>query len=93
MYVFFYICVLIISPKTLKEKLSLFTSESEGENKGGDEEERSDESSLTSVKDSLDDIITLCHQSSQNLSQQQREVMSVSIFKNCFLYRALAISL
>lgn len=78
---FFYICVvvLIISPKTLKEKLSLFTFESEGENKGGDEEERNNESSLTSVKDSLDDVITLCHQSSQNLSQQQREVMPVSV--------------
>lgn len=90
---FFCICILMISPKTLKEKLNVFTSESEGENRGGDKEERSNESPLTSVKDSLDDIITLCHQSSQNLSQQQREVMSVSIFTYCFLYRGLTVSL
>uniref|UniRef100_A0A3Q3W7P0 RING-type domain-containing protein n=1 Tax=Mola mola TaxID=94237 RepID=A0A3Q3W7P0_MOLML len=45
----------------------------------GDGEGRDSYSTLTSVKDSLNDIITLCHQSSQNLNQQQREVMSVCV--------------
>lgn len=60
----------IISLKTLKEKLSVLTTEADR----GDEEERDGESTLTTVKDSLDGIIALCHQSSQNLYQQQREV-------------------
>uniref|UniRef100_A0A8C4I5I9 RING-type domain-containing protein n=1 Tax=Dicentrarchus labrax TaxID=13489 RepID=A0A8C4I5I9_DICLA len=47
--------------ETLKDKLSLLT--------GGDE------ATLTGVKDSLNEIIVLCHRSSQNLYQQQREVL------------------
>uniref|UniRef100_A0A671W9U8 VPS8 subunit of CORVET complex n=1 Tax=Sparus aurata TaxID=8175 RepID=A0A671W9U8_SPAAU len=39
-----------------------------GEKTGG-------ESTLTGVKDSLNDIIDLCHRSSPNLNQQQREVL------------------
>uniref|UniRef100_H2S9W1 VPS8 subunit of CORVET complex n=1 Tax=Takifugu rubripes TaxID=31033 RepID=H2S9W1_TAKRU len=39
------------------------------ERAGDDEEE-----TLTNVKDSLSDIISLCHQSSQSLNQQQREM-------------------
>lgn len=50
--------------KTLKENLSLLTAE------GEDEEEEA----LTDVKDSLNDMIGLCHQSSPSLNQQQREV-------------------
>uniref|UniRef100_A0A674NUU6 VPS8 subunit of CORVET complex n=1 Tax=Takifugu rubripes TaxID=31033 RepID=A0A674NUU6_TAKRU len=34
-----------------------------------------EEETLTNVKDSLSDIISLCHQSSQSLNQQQREVL------------------
>ncbi|XP_070771676.1 vacuolar protein sorting-associated protein 8 homolog [Enoplosus armatus] len=65
--------------ETLKEKLSLLTAESDRGVEGGtgrwDEEEGDSESTLTRVKDSLNDIIVLCHQSSQNLYQQQREVL------------------
>ncbi|XP_038593280.1 vacuolar protein sorting-associated protein 8 homolog isoform X1 [Micropterus salmoides] len=65
--------------ETLKDKLSLLTAESDGgveeENGGGNEEEGGSESTLTRVKDSLNDIIVLCHRSSQNLYQQQREVL------------------
>lgn len=61
--------------ETLKEKLSRFTSEGEDGNTGGAEEEGGGESSLTALRSSLDDIIVLCHQSSQNLNQQQREVL------------------
>uniref|UniRef100_A0A8C4I8E3 RING-type domain-containing protein n=1 Tax=Dicentrarchus labrax TaxID=13489 RepID=A0A8C4I8E3_DICLA len=38
--------------------------------------EGGDEATLTGVKDSLNEIIVLCHRSSQNLYQQQREVLS-----------------
>lgn len=62
----FHVCVLFppfkIYLKTLKENLSLLTERD-------DEEE-----TLTNVKDSLNDIIALCHQSSHSLNQQQREV-------------------
>lgn len=51
--------------QTLKENLSLLPDE----RAGADGEE-----TLTDVKDSLNDIITLCHQSCQGLNQQQREV-------------------
>ncbi|XP_044068934.1 vacuolar protein sorting-associated protein 8 homolog isoform X3 [Siniperca chuatsi] len=65
--------------ETLKDKLSLLTAESDRAVEGGngrqDEEERDSDSTLTRVKDSLNDIIVLCHQSSQNLYQQQREVL------------------
>lgn len=65
-----------VSLQTLKEKLSRFTSEGEDGNTGGAEEEGGGQSSLTALRSSLDDIIVLCHQSSQNLNQQQREVTS-----------------
>ncbi|XP_070833577.1 vacuolar protein sorting-associated protein 8 homolog [Chaetodon trifascialis] len=65
--------------ETLKEKLSLLTAQSDRRVEGGDgrwdEKERDSESTLTRVKDSLNEIIALCHQSSQNLYQQQREVL------------------
>ncbi|XP_054455797.1 vacuolar protein sorting-associated protein 8 homolog isoform X2 [Anoplopoma fimbria] len=65
--------------ETLKEKLSLLTAESDGGANGGDgrrdEEKRDSESSLTGVKDSLKDIISLCHRNSDSLYQQQREVL------------------
>ncbi|XP_037637793.1 vacuolar protein sorting-associated protein 8 homolog isoform X2 [Sebastes umbrosus] len=65
--------------ETLKEKLSLLTAESEGGVEGGDgrriKEERDGESTLTRVQDSLNDIIVLCQRSSDNLYQQQREVL------------------
>ncbi|XP_056147322.1 vacuolar protein sorting-associated protein 8 homolog isoform X2 [Lampris incognitus] len=64
--------------KTLKEKLTLLTSESDEECEGDDEgklREEEGESSLRKVVTSLDDIIALCHRSSQNLDQQQREVL------------------
>ncbi|KAM3606154.1 uncharacterized protein V6R79_011623 [Siganus canaliculatus] len=59
--------------ETLKEKLGLLTAESSS--RADDEEEADGESTLAVVKDSLNDITALCHQSSQNLSQQQREVL------------------
>ncbi|KAF0027657.1 hypothetical protein F2P81_020398 [Scophthalmus maximus] len=55
--------------QTLKENLRLLTAESDA----GDE--RGDDSTLTRVKRSLNDIIALCHRSSHNLVQQQREVL------------------
>ncbi|XP_042290372.1 vacuolar protein sorting-associated protein 8 homolog isoform X1 [Thunnus albacares] len=66
--------------ETLKEKLSLLTAEANRGGEGGhrrqDEgEEKENESTLTRVEDSLNDIIVLCHQSSQNLDQPQREVL------------------
>ncbi|XP_051278670.1 vacuolar protein sorting-associated protein 8 homolog isoform X2 [Dicentrarchus labrax] len=64
--------------ETLKDKLSLLTAESdrvEGGDGRRDEEEGGDEATLTGVKDSLNEIIVLCHRSSQNLYQQQREVL------------------
>lgn len=65
MYVFFVLFELYL--KTLKENLSLVTAERA--------EEDDEEETLTNVKDSLNDIISLCHQSSQSLNQQQREVL------------------
>uniref|UniRef100_A0A3B5B9C1 VPS8 subunit of CORVET complex n=1 Tax=Stegastes partitus TaxID=144197 RepID=A0A3B5B9C1_9TELE len=63
--------------ETLKQKLCLLAVESdrgvEGENGGQNEDEEDSESMLTRVKDSLNDIIVFCHQSCQNLDQQQRE--------------------
>ncbi|XP_071376066.1 vacuolar protein sorting-associated protein 8 homolog isoform X3 [Centroberyx affinis] len=67
--------------KTLKEKLALLTPESEGAGGGRrveeeeEEEEEEGEPTLRRVEDSLSDIIALCHRSSQNLNQQQREVL------------------
>ncbi|XP_075932697.1 vacuolar protein sorting-associated protein 8 homolog isoform X5 [Anarhichas minor] len=65
--------------ETLKENLSLLTAESDRGADGGegrqDEEERDSESKLTGVKDSLNDIIVLCHRNSDSLYQQQREVV------------------
>ncbi|KAL6101432.1 vps8 [Pungitius sinensis] len=65
--------------ETLKETLSCLTAESERKVDGGegrgDEEERDDESSLAAVKDSLNDIIVLCHRNSDSFYQQQREVL------------------
>ncbi|XP_035462153.2 vacuolar protein sorting-associated protein 8 homolog isoform X2 [Scophthalmus maximus] len=55
--------------ETLMENLRLLTAESDA----GDE--RGDDSTLTRVKRSLNDIIALCHRSSHNLVQQQREVL------------------
>ncbi|XP_039994817.1 vacuolar protein sorting-associated protein 8 homolog isoform X2 [Xiphias gladius] len=65
--------------ETLKGKLCLLTTESDTGVEGGDgrqdEEERHSESTLTRVTDSLNDIIALCHRSSHNLYQQEREVL------------------
>uniref|UniRef100_A0AAQ5X5Q3 RING-type domain-containing protein n=1 Tax=Amphiprion ocellaris TaxID=80972 RepID=A0AAQ5X5Q3_AMPOC len=65
--------------ETLNQKLCLLTAESdggvEGENRGQNKDEEDSESTLTRVKDSLNDIIVFCHQSCQNLDQQQREVL------------------
>lgn len=71
--------------QTLKEKLCLLTAEANRESEGGlgtqeEEEEKGSKSTLTSVEDSLNYIIVLCHQSSQNLDQSQREVISVCVF-------------
>uniref|UniRef100_A0A8C4I5C4 RING-type domain-containing protein n=1 Tax=Dicentrarchus labrax TaxID=13489 RepID=A0A8C4I5C4_DICLA len=69
--------------ETLKDKLSLLTAESdrvEGGDGRRDEEEGGDEATLTGVKDSLNEIIVLCHRSSQNLYQQQREVLSACLY-------------
>lgn len=66
----------------MKEKLGVLTAETEGEADEADgqwdEQERGCDSTLTRVKDSLNDIVVLCHQSSQNLDQQQREVRGVT---------------
>ncbi|KAI3362901.1 hypothetical protein L3Q82_011498, partial [Scortum barcoo] len=65
--------------ETLKEKLSLLTAVSDREVEGGDgrwdDEEKDNDSTLRRVKDSLNDIIVLCHQSSQKLYQQEREIL------------------
>ncbi|XP_068584497.1 vacuolar protein sorting-associated protein 8 homolog isoform X2 [Cebidichthys violaceus] len=65
--------------ETLKEKLSVLTVASDRGADGGegrrDEEERDSESKLTGVKDSLNDIIVLCHRNSDSLYQQQREAL------------------
>nr|XP_019959101.1 PREDICTED: vacuolar protein sorting-associated protein 8 homolog [Paralichthys olivaceus] len=63
--------------ETLKEKLCLLTAESgtEAEDRRHVEDERNGDSTLTRVKLSLNDIIALCHRSSHNLYQQQREVL------------------
>ncbi|TDH00911.1 hypothetical protein EPR50_G00174600 [Perca flavescens] len=64
--------------ETLKEKLNLLTAEGDRgvEGDGRPNIEASDsESTLTRVTDSLNDIIALCHRSSDNLYQQQREVL------------------
>ncbi|KAM4615181.1 vacuolar protein sorting-associated protein 8 homolog isoform 2-T2 [Polymixia lowei] len=71
--------------KKLEESLTLLTPESQGGGGGADrrkeegqtegEAEEKGESSLERVEDSLNDIIALCHRSSQNLNQQQREVL------------------
>lgn len=57
--------------ETLNEKLSVLTAESER----GVDEQGDGQLTLSGVKNSLDDITALCHQSSQNLNQQQREVL------------------
>ncbi|XP_056291216.1 vacuolar protein sorting-associated protein 8 homolog isoform X2 [Pseudoliparis swirei] len=65
--------------ETLKETLSLLTAESDRGADGGegrrDEEERDSDSTLTSVKDSLNDIIVLCQRNSDSLYLQQREAL------------------
>ncbi|KAL7384136.1 hypothetical protein ABVT39_025073 [Epinephelus coioides] len=65
--------------ETLKENLNLLTAECDrgaDEGDGGqEEEERDSEITLTRVKNSLNDITDLCHRSSDNLYQQQREVL------------------
>ncbi|KAM7408077.1 hypothetical protein PAMA_001975 [Pampus argenteus] len=66
--------------ETLREKLSLLTAEAnrggEGGQTGPDEEDEKDgDSTLMRVEHSLNDIIALCHRSSQNLDQPQREVL------------------
>uniref|UniRef100_A0A8C3AJY3 Vacuolar protein sorting-associated protein 8 homolog n=1 Tax=Cyclopterus lumpus TaxID=8103 RepID=A0A8C3AJY3_CYCLU len=65
--------------ETLKETLSVLTAESDRAADGGegrrDEEERESDSTLTRVKDSLNDIIVLGHRNSDSLYQQQREAL------------------
>uniref|UniRef100_A0A7N6BH30 RING-type domain-containing protein n=1 Tax=Anabas testudineus TaxID=64144 RepID=A0A7N6BH30_ANATE len=64
--------------ETLKENLSVLATESETGPKAVDrreDEERGHRSTLTRVQDSLNNIIALCHRSSQNLDLQQREVL------------------
>ncbi|XP_034754427.1 vacuolar protein sorting-associated protein 8 homolog, partial [Etheostoma cragini] len=64
--------------ETLKEKLNLLTAEGDRGVEGDgrpDKEESNSESTLTRVTDSLNNIIALCHRSSDNLYQQQREVL------------------
>uniref|UniRef100_A0A673AWD4 Vacuolar protein sorting-associated protein 8 homolog n=1 Tax=Sphaeramia orbicularis TaxID=375764 RepID=A0A673AWD4_9TELE len=68
--------------ETLTEKLSLLSSVidgSGGEDGGEEEQQRDMDSNLTRVEDSLNNIIDLCHRSSHNLTQQQREVHSVCL--------------
>ncbi|XP_047458878.1 vacuolar protein sorting-associated protein 8 homolog isoform X2 [Mugil cephalus] len=65
--------------ETLREKLSLFTAESdrgaEGQAGTQDDDEIDNESTLMRVKESLNDIIAFCQRSCQNLDRQQREVL------------------
>ncbi|XP_071337699.1 vacuolar protein sorting-associated protein 8 homolog isoform X2 [Trachinotus anak] len=74
--------------ETLRDKLCLLTAEREtgaetqtgaerqtvGEGGQGEDGNHRD-STLTKVKNSLNDIIALCHRNSQNLYQQQREAL------------------
>lgn len=75
--------VFLYSVQTLKVNLSVLTTESEtGAERGDrtqDEEERDPQATVTRVQDSLNDIIALCQRSSQNLDQQQREVVCVCL--------------
>uniref|UniRef100_A0A3B4VJT2 VPS8 subunit of CORVET complex n=1 Tax=Seriola dumerili TaxID=41447 RepID=A0A3B4VJT2_SERDU len=65
--------------ETLKDELCLLTAEKEtgieGPEGGHGEDENPRDSTLTRVKDSLNDIIALCHRNSHNLYQQQREAL------------------
>uniref|UniRef100_A0A667YH51 VPS8 subunit of CORVET complex n=1 Tax=Myripristis murdjan TaxID=586833 RepID=A0A667YH51_9TELE len=61
--------------KTLKEKLSLLTVESEQGERDGTTLEEEGELMLRRVEDSLTEIVSLCHRTSQNLNQKQREVL------------------
>ncbi|XP_023286306.1 vacuolar protein sorting-associated protein 8 homolog isoform X2 [Seriola lalandi dorsalis] len=62
--------------ETLKDELCLLTAEKETGTEGGHgEDENPRDSTLTRVKDSLSDIIALCHRNSHNLYQQQREAL------------------
>ncbi|XP_069578670.1 vacuolar protein sorting-associated protein 8 homolog isoform X2 [Brachyistius frenatus] len=63
----------VVLLETLKEKLCLLTAESDRGDGGQDGGQDEEESTLTSVKDSLNDILAFCHRSCQNLSQEQRE--------------------
>nr|XP_020479091.1 vacuolar protein sorting-associated protein 8 homolog [Monopterus albus] len=77
----------------LKERLSLFTAECDRGVEGGDgrqdEEEGNQESILTKVKDSLNEIIALCHRSSHNLDQHQREVLWFPLLETMMASRKL----
>ncbi|XP_076019351.1 vacuolar protein sorting-associated protein 8 homolog [Genypterus blacodes] len=58
--------------KTLKDKLSVLTPQSEAGSDGGNEDEER-KSAVRNAEGSLNEIIALCQRSSQNLGQSQRE--------------------
>ncbi|CAJ1066529.1 vacuolar protein sorting-associated protein 8 homolog [Xyrichtys novacula] len=77
--------------KTLKEKLSLLTF---GEDRGVEEteeglkeEEDDTKTSLSTVKDSLKNIIDLCHHSSENLYQQEREALWFPLLETMMFFQ------
>ncbi|XP_074531432.1 vacuolar protein sorting-associated protein 8 homolog isoform X2 [Halichoeres trimaculatus] len=78
--------------ETLKQKLSLLTTagidrgfEEAVESLGG--EDRDSKPSLTMVKDSLNNIIDLCHHSSEKLFQQQREVQWFPLLETMMFFQ------
>ncbi|XP_034537762.1 vacuolar protein sorting-associated protein 8 homolog [Notolabrus celidotus] len=75
--------------KTLKQKLSLLTAGIDRGSEGGSLEEEDGDSkpSLTIVKDSLNNIIDLCHHSSENLYQQQREVQWFPLLETMMVFQ------
>ncbi|XP_026164373.1 vacuolar protein sorting-associated protein 8 homolog isoform X2 [Mastacembelus armatus] len=83
--------------ETLKNKLSLLTAECDRGDEGGyerqDEEGQHQESALMSIKNSLNDIIALCHRSSQNLYLQQSEALWFSLLETMMASQKLVTGL
>ncbi|XP_028279338.1 vacuolar protein sorting-associated protein 8 homolog isoform X2 [Parambassis ranga] len=81
--------------EALKEKLSLLTADGGDEGLAGrqDEEERDNESTLTQVKHSLNEIIAFCHRNCQNLDQQQREALWFPLLNTMMAFQKQVVGL
>uniref|UniRef100_A0A667YJY9 VPS8 subunit of CORVET complex n=1 Tax=Myripristis murdjan TaxID=586833 RepID=A0A667YJY9_9TELE len=74
---YFLLLILLEMTNREPEKLSLLTVESEQGERDGTTLEEEGELMLRRVEDSLTEIVSLCHRTSQNLNQKQREVVIV----------------